>query len=339
MKKIVILLIMSLWSSMLLAQQANNVPKKFVATTEKEMYQLLEKMIDSTLIEKKNHHQSENLWGYYFEASLSISSNYINNTDTLLMFIQDCDENKLSESKCNNEYYASISESMPIAFYERFLNYLDGLRKSDNHHKMWYSFPPLSDIRMILIKQYESKTLNKADSEKALRLIEKISLIKIRDEHYYVYLIVDEAEPSEYMTPKIREALVNAIENPYYPKDFLNSYMLLQDTTFLDITNIPDSIKIMHKKKPQIMTEYSTKLSTYNWYQELGKYKYNGLSAGQAYLEEKRKSFSLQGYSGIEDIARYAYKHNDKILIKYLNEFKKKHPDYKVRYYRTMWSR
>ncbi len=339
MKKIVILLIISLWSSMLLAQQADNVPKKFVATSEKEMYQLLEKMIDSTLIEKKNHHQSENRFGDYFEASLSIFSDYISNKDTLLIFVQDCDENKTVENKCNNKYYASISESMPIAFYERLLNYLDGLRKSDNYHKIMYSFEPLYNIRDILIKQYESNILNKTDSKKVLDLIEKISLISIKEEHYYGYLRADEAKPSEYMTPKIREALVNAIENPYYPKDFLNSYMLLQDTTFLDITNIPDSIKIMHKKKPQIMTEYSTKLSTYNWYQELGKYKYNGLSAGQAYLEEKRKTFSLQGYSGIEDIARYAYMHNDTLLIKYLNEFKKKHPDYKVRYYRTMWGK
>jgi hypothetical protein len=57
------------------------------------------------------------------------------------------------------------------------------------------------------------------------------------------------------------------------------------------------------------------------------------LSTGQAYLKRKRDEFREQGYLPINYIEEYAYKKQDKLLIKHLKEFKKKHPDYPLRYF------
>jgi hypothetical protein len=73
----------------LLQAQQTDVKKRFVATSEKEMYELCELMTDSTIRAKTDYsymymHENER-----FGASLSYLKR-IDNTDTLMMFVQNC---------------------------------------------------------------------------------------------------------------------------------------------------------------------------------------------------------------------------------------------------------
>jgi hypothetical protein len=75
------------------------------------------------------------------------------------------------------------------------------------------------------------------------------------------------------------------------------------------------------------------RLQTFLIYERIGREEYNGLSAGQAYLQRKRDQFYDKGYMYIYDIAEYAYKKQDELLIKHLKAFKEKHPDYPLNYF------
>jgi hypothetical protein len=80
-------------------------------------------------------------------------------------------------------------------------------------------------------------------------------------------------------------------------------------------------------------TVYYRKLQNFLAYERIGKKEYNGLSAGQAYLQKKRDNFRKKGYLPVNEIAEYADQKQDELLIKHLKEFKKKHPDYPLKYF------
>jgi hypothetical protein len=117
------------------------------------------------------------------------------------------------------------------------------MRKSENYYKKNYSFSPLSSILDILKEQYESGKLSKKDSDKALELIEEISLTNINEGNNFGFILSDF---DNYMTGKIRKALAHAIDNPVYSSDGLESYMRLQDTACIDTTGIPPNIRVRY---------------------------------------------------------------------------------------------
>ena len=198
---------------------------------------------------------------------------------------------------------------------------------------------PLYEIRNILIKQYESGKLNKKDSLKALELIEQTTLRMINDKHDCSVVLVKKYD--KYITDTIRQALVNVIENPFYPMEYLDFYMSQQDTTCLDTTGIPANIRPVWKVQftPEELQTYEKerplyeRLERFRTYERIGKKEYNGLSAGQSYLRRKRETFRETGYLPINYIEEYAYQKQDKLLIEHLKEFKKKHPDYPLKYF------
>jgi hypothetical protein len=305
----------------------NKAPKKFFATSEKEVYALYNQMLDSARL--------YNRYLYPTPVSLDIFSfgyyEYIESKDTIMKVKQ------VFSGMGDRGYLYYISNQMSIDFYERFLYYLREIKKKETYFLKDYSTEPLYPIRNILIKQYESGKLNKTDSLKALELMEQTTLRMINDEH--AYSIVKKYD--KYMTDTIRQALVNVIENPFYPTEYLDFYMSQQDTTCLDITGIPPNIRPKWKVKftPEELKAYEEELVLYYrlqrvlMYEKIGREEYNGLSAGQAYLQKKRDGFSEKGYLPINTIAEYAYQKQDELLIKHLKEFKKKHPDYPLKYF------
>ncbi|MDR0700390.1 MAG: hypothetical protein LBG28_14420 [Tannerella sp.] len=337
MKKTVFISI-ALSVACLLQAQQTDIRKRFVATSEKEMYALCELMIDSTIRTKTDcsylyTHENER-----FGMSL-LYLKRIDNTDTLMMFVQNCGFSIHSNPNyCTNGYFPHISYCMPVAFYARFLDYLGKLRKSKNYYEKDYSFEPLYSIRDILKEQYESGKLSKKDSDRALALIEEISLVDIKEGDSFSFILWNF---DRYMTDKIRKALVHAIDNPFYSSDWLDSYMSLQDTACIDTTGIPANISPRWKKQftPEELEVYEKELPLFDRlqkfliYERKGREKYNGLSAGQAYLQERRDQFNRKGYMHINDIAEYAHKKQDEVLIKHLKAFKEKHPDYPLKYF------
>jgi hypothetical protein len=335
-KKVFISIALSI--ACLMQAQQTDIKKRFVATSEKEMYALCELMIDSTIRTETDclylyTHENERL------GMALLHLKRIDNTDTLMMFVQNCGLPMFSDPDfCTNVYFTYISYCMPVAFYARFLDYLKKLRKSKNYHEKNFSFEPLSSIRNILREQYESGKLSKKDSDRALKLIEEISLVNIEEEGDFSFI---RWKFDRYMTDKIRKALAHAVDNPVHSSDWLDSYMSLQDTACIDTTGIPANIRPRWKKQftPEELEVYEKefllylRLQKFLIYERIGREEYNGLSAGQAYLQEKRDQFYDKGYKNINTIAEYAYKKQDELLIKHLKAFKEKHPDYPLNYF------
>ena len=124
---------------------------------------------------------------------------------------------------------------MPLDFYERFLYYLDNYRQSSNIFICIMRIA-LYALRNGFIKHYESGKLSKSDSIKALCLIEKATLRIINDSYSYEFLYGN----NKYVTESIREALINAIKNPFYPQCYLDFYLKeVVDTMRVDTTGIP----------------------------------------------------------------------------------------------------
>lgn len=298
----------------------------FVATSEEEVYKLYDQMLDSLRITSEFLQQNREglrddnfVFGYFEE---------IEGSDTIMKFVQNCKWQSDGEYICRRFYRSYISNSMPIDFYERFLKYLKQLDKIENYFIKGCINTPLFPIIDIIEKLYESGNLNKEDSIKARRLIEETILRLINDNHNYRGFIEYKGEITydKYMTDKIRQALVNIIKNPFYPKEYLDLYMSLQDTVCVDTTGIPAYIRT--KSRWKFTAEewaYAKRLDEFELYEEIGKEEYNGLSAGQAYLQRKKEKFREKGYLPIKYIADYAYQKNDKLLIKHLEKFKKKH--------------
>lgn len=319
MKHIIITVIFATFSFLLQAQ-SKVVQQVLFATNEKEMYKLYEQLLDSAIILK----DISVGYGFYFE---------IESKDTLVKFKQKCYYYRGEDYICErNTYFSYISYSQPISFYENFFDYLENLEQNDNYFYKRFSTSPLGSIRNILITKYESGTLSKEDSLKALELIEQTTLRIVNDAHSYNFLYGD----NKYMTENIRQALINVIEHPFYPESYLDFYLSeVVDTTVLDTTGIPIDVQKKYKKWKGLYvsgnSDYDSRLASFHFYKRMGDEL--GLSPGQACIEEKKKEFREKGYLGINAIADYAYKTQDTLLIKHLKEFKKKHPDYPLRHF------
>jgi hypothetical protein len=110
--------------------------------------------------------------------------------------------------------------------------------------------------------------------------------------------------------------------------------MSRQDTLCVDTVGIPDYIKTKNRRELTADEwDYVDRLNRFANYERIGKEIFNGLSAGQTYLQMKRDDFREKGYLPIKYIEEYAYQKQDELLIKHLKEFKKKHPDYPLKYF------
>ena len=305
----------------------------FIATSEKEMYQLYAQMLDSARL--SNYFLSPNPMIDRFGFSVFEE---IESKDTIMKFVQLCRKNSREDYICKRGYSTYISNCMPVDFYERFLIYLKQMDKIENYYIKSHIYSPLHPVVRIVIKQYESGNLNKDDSIKARQLIEETLLTLINDNHNYRGLL----RYDKYITDNIRRALVDVLENPFYPTKYLDFHISQQDTTCLDTVGIPPNIATLRRKAhftPEELEVYKRDLPLYERlqrflnYERMGKIEYNGLSAGQAYLQEKRDWFTAKGYLPINEIAKYAYQKQDELLIKHLKEFKKKHPDYPLEHF------
>jgi hypothetical protein len=304
----------------------------FIAVSEEEVYKLYEQMLDSARVSNRFLQPGPMADRFGFGLFEGIDSK-----DTLMRFEQECSERFHGDYICDRTYWPYISNCMPISFYERFLNYLKKFDKIENFYIKDYITGQLGAIMYVIIKQYESGKLNKNDSLKAQQLIEGTLWRMIEDDHNYRVLLSSD----KYITDKIRQALVNVIENPFYPAEYLDFYMSQQDTASLDTTGIPPNLTVRWKVQftPEELQAYERDLPLYERlrnfriYEEIGREEYNGLSAGQAYLQRKRDNFREKGYLPINEIAEYAYQKQDELLIKHLKAFKKKHPDYPLKYF------
>ena len=325
-KKIILSVYLASFAFFVYAQRVD-VPQVFVATSEEEMYKLYDQMLDSARLSNRFLYPGNVerfSFGFFYEFE---------DRDTILKLVQRCEWKRDDEYICSRSYRGYISNSLSIDFYGRIFNYLKQLDVIENYYIKDDINQLLTPISNIIIKQYESGELNEEDNIKARLLIEETMLRIINGDHNYRGLI----SYHNYITDNIRKALVDVIENPFYPKEYLDFYMSRQNTSSIDTIGIPESTKEkVLKNRLYSLTEKELKdhlrLSSFLFYQELGK-EWGGLSAKEAYLERKRREFYQKGYLPIRDIEEYAHQKDDGLLIKHLKEFKKKYPDYPLKYF------
>jgi hypothetical protein len=298
------------------------------ATSEEDMYKIYNQMLDSSRISNYCLYPGKiDCFSFGFWGEMD------SDADTIAKFEQVCDRTLHDDYICRHSYLLYISKNVSVDFYERYLDYLKGLDKIENYCIRNAPNWDLSKIRDALIRHYESGVLNQKDSIKALKLIERTLLESVsRDNHYYSVIFNE-----KYVTDNVREALVDAIKHPFYPTEYYDVFMSYQDTLSIDTTGlgIPDTTKAKYGKNlkrfyPEEIGYYE-RLRDFFTYEKLGKEQ--GISSGQAYLKDKSKWFMDKGYLPINTIAEYAYKKQDKLLIKHLKEFKKKHPGYPLKYF------
>ena len=121
MKRDSILLLISMTLSYGLISAQEKVPNKFIALTEAEVYKLYDQMLDSIKVSGGHVHQNANDYDYDFFSFIFFDN--IDSKDTIMRVEQDF------LSLGGRTYFAYISNCMPIAFYERFLDYLKEIGK------------------------------------------------------------------------------------------------------------------------------------------------------------------------------------------------------------------
>ena len=308
--------------------QADSTDKVLVATSEKAMYQLFEHLID-------RRRQSDYYGSHYkrYDVKNNFFASYrgeIESTDTLMIAKKYGEFNEAGEFEYWNDYTASLSNKMPTSFYEKLYEYLAKLIEGENIYVKNQAHDAMILVGRILVRRCQSVVSDKADSLETMSLIERSLLSRIIDgQDFYSVYYYYENYGKEFITDRIREALVEALESPYYPEYYLDFYMSRQDTSILDITDIPEEFIKNPPSSPSIEQEPNYhRLYRFLHYKELAEYKYGGISPGKAYLEDRKNGYSDKGYMDINAIGMYAYKSRDKLLIKHLEEFRKKHPDY-----------
>jgi hypothetical protein len=328
--KMILLAINVVMCFLSMSAQRIDVQNVLVATSEKEMYKLYDNMIDSLRLSNRCLCPTViNVFGFSFFREL-------NGTDTVMKFVQNCKKD-LGEYTCYNFYQAYLSCDMSMDFYDRLLDYFAKIVDTKENYCIRDQFvDEYAILKRMLVKRYESgKLLNGEDSLKALKLIERTILDGITKGHLYFSALLETDD--KYITDKVRDALINILNDPFYPTEYYEIFMSYQDTSFADTTNIPDATKLKYYKKRNLHPSpdesvYYSQLSKFSWYEKTGKKQ--GLSPGQAYLKHISSYFGRQkGYLDIYIIERYANKKQDELLIKHLKEFKKKHPDYPLKYF------
>lgn len=316
--------------SMASAQQ-KATPETFVAVTEHETYALYDRMIDSLRISNR-YIVSNPASGDYFGIGYF---DELDSRDTIMKF----EHSSVIEGQ--KRYYNSyISNRQPIAFYGRFMDYLKKAELRESYFLKEDITKQIFYIRLLLIKRYESMELSLDESAEALQLMERATLWMINGRHSLGITV-----NYPYVTDSIRQALIHAIDHPFYPEEYLEYYMdyKREHEPFIavDTVDVPDKIK---KKLQEIWGDTAAgRLTdeeafyyshTYRWfyYAMLGK-EWGGLSAEEAYWEEKRRDFKETGYLNINAIAEYAHRTQDQMIIEHLKRFKEKHPDYPLMYF------
>ena len=305
----------------------------FVATSEKEMHQLFNQMLDSARV--SNVFLSPCLFRVdWFGFALMRE---IESRDTLMKFAQCCLESSREGFICDRFYWGYISNSMSIDFYGRFLDYLRKLNTTESYFvKSRVNFPLFLVIRIIK-RQYESGELNEQDSVQARQLIEETLLRMINDDHNYRMLV----EFHEYVTDSVRQALINVLENPFFPAEYLEFFMSRQDTLHLDTISIPQHLRqrVFYDMRGEFTAEelvYIDKMNVFWSLDRTGREIFGGLSAGETYLKGRKRFFEALGQTGflpVNHIARYAYKKRDELLIKHLKKFRERFPDFPLEHF------
>ena len=333
-KKMMLPICLAFFTCLTYAQRVDT-QEVFVATSEEEVFRLYNQMLDSARL----FHAFMDLPAHTepFSFGFLDRERELEGRNTILKFAQDCRRglwNGVWEYRCDRFYWMYISNSMPVDFYGRFLSYLEQLDVIENYFIKHLINRPLFPILEILIKQYEQGKLNEADSIKARILIEETMLRLINDMHDFFR----STRHHKYVTDNVRQALINALENPFYPTAYLEFYMSQQNTSSIDTVGIAEDIMRMgiNSRPSRRLTEEEFedyfRAVRFASYQRLGE-EWGGLSAEEAYLERKRREFRQQGFLPINSIARYAHEVQDELLIKHLKEFKKKHPDYPLEHF------
>jgi hypothetical protein len=354
--KIILLIVGVVMCFLSISAQRTDVQNVLVATLEKDVYKLFDRMLDSARMSNNClypchfSYMDDDVFGFShcwdFEEFKEFKDNdtimilsmkgykELKGTDTIIIFEQNC-RRDLDKYICKNFYWVYLSVDMQMDFYERLLDYFAKIVDVKENYCMRNQFVgEYSVLRCMLIKRYESeKLLNKRDSLNFLKLIERTILDGITKGHLYSALLETD---DKYITNKIRNALINILNNPFYPTEYYEIFMSHQDTSFADTTNIPDTTKTKYYKKRNLHPSheesvYYSQLSKFSWYEKIGKKQ--GLSPGQAYLKKISECCIEKGYVHIDIIEEYAYKKQDELLIKHLKEFKKKHPDYPLKYF------
>jgi hypothetical protein len=317
MKNILLLTIIALFPFSAYSQCA-----ELFATSEEEVYKLYDRLLDSARLSNKCIYPDP-----YIQDRFGITFiEEFYGADTIMKFEQ--------SSRSKNVYNPYLSCDMPIDFYKRLFDYWAGIDIKENYCMKFSFIRQFSTIKDLLIRWYESGKFNKQDSIKAFNLIERAILESIiRGHNYTIMLWTDD----KYITDKIRNALIDVIEHPFYPTEYYDIFMSYQDTVHLDTVGIPDTIKMKYLKNSALYNfsteerSYWERLSSFFLYEKKGKEQ--GLSPGQAYLKQVSAWCTDKGYLLINEIAEYAYRRQDELLIKHLKEFKKKHPDYPLEYF------
>jgi hypothetical protein len=306
--------------------QRVDTPRVFVATTEAEMYALFNQMLDSARV--------SNIFTPFTDPTAEKFGfdiyREIENRDTLMKFEQWIPKG----FTLNRFYWGYISNSMSIDFYGRFLDYLKQLDVIENYFVKNNINHSLPLIMRIIIRQYESGTLNEHDSIKARQLIGETLLRLINDNHSYAVA----SWFHEYVTDTIRQALIKVLENPFYPKEYLEFFMSQQDTLHLDTISIPPHLRrnVRWERRGEFTDEelvYVDRFSNFLFFDRIGREEFGGLSAGEAYLESRKRFFQewhrrTGFFLNLKDLERYAHEKNDELLIKHIKIFKEKFPDY-----------
>lgn len=321
MKKIVITIILTFIFLGVQATDEKYFGLKLTATTEKEMYKIYEQFLDSMI-----HFKIDN-------RITSIWLRTLKSKDTLMILERYCIiPFGYGGQRYETSYGMYISDTQPISFYQRFLIYLESLWREDNTYYKNVSCGPLVELRQMFIKKYETEELSAKERKAVFEIIEHTTLRLIKNSRYYYFLFrIDE----RYVTKKIRQALVESIDNPFYSESYWDFYFQkgFVDTMTIDTTGMPAYIIKLAPKYPKppyihIKEEYQqsvSKLYKFYKYEEMGREL--GLSPGQAYIADAKKRFRRNGCTDINPITEYAVIKKDTLLIEHLKEFRRKHPD------------
>jgi hypothetical protein len=331
MRRIKLLILFLIFPSLLFSQSGKTQWIK-VVTSEEEFYRVYEQMIDSARIFKKQ--------------AISVSIRGFFDTDTIFKIFNPFDNSFYKHFQPNPcclrkipYYEGRLSLNMPLDFYERLYDYLDSLYKTGDYYNMFASIEPLNVMKKACINYLESDKLSYNDSLRAYQLLQKVLIRIARDANDFYFL--RDTNMDKYITDTIRKILIEKVKNPFYPDFYVNYYMSLiaPDTiAIIDTSGIPEEIKnefpyyfhvIKFKKKygDKLFKDYDIRLNRFYYLEDLGKEM--GISPGKAYLWKKIKKYPYRGFLHLYPILHYAKMNNDTLLLRHLNEFKKKYPSYK----------
>jgi hypothetical protein len=292
--------------------------RNLYAKSEIEVYQIFEQLLDTTIRHKKMSFFSVKLFNSK-DTLMKIEQNYY--------FYRGNINDVIYEP---NRYNVYISKSMSIDFYKRFGNYLNDLGKSENIFYKLFSLQPLYALRTLMIERYETKTFDSKNNEILSNFIENLTLRILKEGYNFYFLRNNET----YLTETIKNAIIEVVNDPFYPECYLDYYLEeIVDTSILQINDIPEYVINQYKRKgfledSILRSKYESRICLYLAYKKIAED--DGVSIVDAFLNEKKKKFMYHGFLDINDIAFYAVKTRDSLLISNLKAFTIKYPEYQL---------